>query len=80
MVFYVEIWALIRAPLYLTALVRCICCLKSTLLGSTVDSVHSVSCTVSVLSEEYTYFYGSTVDTVLASVFGGFGKNTQIFP
>ena len=29
--------------------------------------------------EEYTYFYGSTVDTVLPSVYGGFGEFTQIF-
>ena len=34
---------------------------------------------MSVSSEEYTYFYCSTVDTVLASVYGGFGKITQFF-
>ena len=34
---------------------------------------------MSVLPEEYTYFHGSTVDTVLASVYGGFGKISHIF-
>ena len=65
------------SPLYLAALARCLCCLRSTLLGSPVDTVHApvalaVFCSVPVLPEEYTYFYGSTVDTVLTPVCGGF--------
>ena len=61
----------------LTAPVRCLRCLRSTLPGSTADTVHApvalaVSCSVSVPLEEYTNFYCSTVDTVLSSVHGGF--------
>ena len=43
---------------------------------SCVSLVGSLLSGVCVLPEEF--FNGSTVDTVLASVHGGFGKNTQI--